>query len=213
VNEPLTPDEPQFLLATLPPTPGQRRLALAIVVVLLVAFVAMLPFASIELAPVNAFIPSLETALLINDLITSALLFAQFAIVRQRALLVLASGYLFSALIVVPHALTFPGAFSPTGLLGAGSQASAWLYIFWHAALPLAVIVYAIWKDAGRGTGTAHESPRAEIAMSVAVVIVLVSGLTWLAVAGEHSRDRSSRWAPSRSCCCGCIGIRHSIYG
>jgi signal transduction histidine kinase len=190
MNEPLPPDEPQFLLATLPPTPGQRRLAVAIVVVLLVAFVAMLPFAGIELAPVNAFIPSLETALPINDLITSALLFAQFAIMRQRALLVLASGYLFSAFIVIPHALTFPGAFSPAGLLGAGSQTSAWLYIFWHAALPLAVIVYAIWKDAGLGTATAQESPRAEIAMSVVAVIVLVCGLTWLAVAGEHLLPR-----------------------
>jgi signal transduction histidine kinase len=184
VNEP-SPDESQFLLATLPPTPGQRKLAVAIVVALLVAFALTVPFANTELTPITAFVPALETALLINDLLTSALLFAQFSIVRQRALLVLASGYLFSALIVIPHALTFPGAFSPTGLLGAGSQTSAWLYIFWHSLLPLAVIIYASWKDAGRGQSTARDSPRAEIAMSVAAVVVLACGLTWIAVAGE----------------------------
>jgi two-component system, NarL family, sensor histidine kinase UhpB len=161
VNEP-PPDVSQILLATLPPTRGQRRLALAIVVALLVAFVFMVPFAKIELPLVNAFVPTLETALLINDLFTSGLLFAQFSIVRQRALLVLASGYLFSALIIIPHALTFPGAFAPAGLPGAGSQSSAWLYIFWHAALPFAVIIYASWKDADYGTSTARNSPRAE---------------------------------------------------
>jgi signal transduction histidine kinase len=183
VNAP-SPDESQILLATLPPTRGQRRLAIAIVVALLVAFVIMVPFAKIELPPVNAFIPTLETALLINDLLTSALLFAQFSIARQRALLVLASGYLFSALIIVPHALTFPGAYAPAGLLGAGPQSSAWLYIFWHAALPLAVIIYASWKD-GDYTSSARESPRAEIAMSIGAVIALVCGLAWLATAGE----------------------------
>ena len=125
-----------------------------------------------------------ETALLINDLLTSALLFAQFSIMRQRALLVLASGYLFSALIIIPHALTFPGAYAPTGLLGAGSQSSAWLYIFWHAALPLAVIIYASLKDGAYATNPPRELPRAEIAMSVVAVLVLVCGLTWLATAG-----------------------------
>jgi hypothetical protein len=45
----------------------------------------------------------------VTDLITSVLLFAQFSIVRSRALAVLASGYLFVALIVIPWMLMFPG--------------------------------------------------------------------------------------------------------
>jgi signal transduction histidine kinase len=36
---------------------------------------------------------------------------------RWRALLVLANGFLFTGLIIIPHALTFPGAFAATGLL------------------------------------------------------------------------------------------------
>ena len=44
---------------------------------------------------VGAFIPTVETAIVVSDLATSALLFAQFSIVHRSALLVLASGYLF----------------------------------------------------------------------------------------------------------------------
>jgi signal transduction histidine kinase len=188
VNEPS--DEPHILLASVPPTRGQRRLAFAIAIGLIAAFVVLVPFANIELPPISAFIPTLETALLINDLLTSALLFAQFSILHQRALLALASGYLFTALIIVPHALTFPGAYSPAGLLGAGSQSSAWLYIFWHAGLPLAVIVYARLKHADHGPSMGKDSPRAAIAQSVAVVTVLVCVLTGLAINEERFLPR-----------------------
>ena len=34
------------------------------------------------------------------------------------------------------------------GLLGAGLQTTAWLYILWHAGFPLFVIVYELLKDA-----------------------------------------------------------------
>src|SRR5580704_5395782 len=120
----------------------------------------------------------LETAIVIVDLTTSALLFAQFSIVHRSALLVLASGYLFTALIVIPHALTFPGAFSPTGLLGAGSQSSAWLYIWWKVSLPAAVIAYVLLKDVDSRTSISQRSPVALIGWSIAVVIGLSCGLT-----------------------------------
>lgn len=180
-----SPDYHPFLLATLPPSHGQIRLALGVVVALLVAFGVTVPFTNVQLPRFDAFIPSLETAISINDLITSALLFAQFTVVRRWALLVLASGYLFTALIVIPHALTFPGAFAPTGLLGAGLQSTVWLYIFWHVGSPLAVIVYALLKDADNGTSMSRRSPIAVGGWSVAVVIAIVCGLTWIATAGD----------------------------
>ena len=48
--------------------------------------------------------------------------------------------------MIVPHALTFPGLFAPTGLLGAGPQTTAWLYMVWHGGFPLLVISYALLK-------------------------------------------------------------------
>ncbi len=60
-------------------------------------------------APVPAFVASYQSALAINDLITAVLLFSDFAITRSRGLLLLASGYLFTAMAAIVHAHTFPG--------------------------------------------------------------------------------------------------------
>lgn len=175
----------QFLLANLPPSQRQTRLAIGIVLTLIAAFGLTIPFINSQLPSVNATIPAIETAILINDLITSALLFSQFSITRRWALLVLASGYLFTALIVIPHELIFPGAFTPTGLLDAGLQSSAWLYTFWHAGLPLAVIAYVLLRDADIEASVSGQSLAAVIGLSVAAVIGLVCGLTWIATAGD----------------------------
>src|SRR5258706_590537 len=79
-----------------------------------------------------------------QPMIPGVLLFGQSSRRHSYALLALASGYLFDALIIIPHALTFPGVFSDTGLLGAGNQTTAWLYVFWHGGFPLFILGYAI---------------------------------------------------------------------
>ena len=81
---------------TLPPTPGQRRMARAFLLALLVILLGTWPFAAIKLPEVDAFVPTLAAALFVSDCVTAALLFAQFSILRQWALLVIASGYVFS---------------------------------------------------------------------------------------------------------------------
>ena len=40
--------------------------------------------------------------------------------------------------------LSFPGLFAEGGLLGAGPQTTAWIYMFWHGGFPLLVIGYAL---------------------------------------------------------------------
>ena len=78
----------------------------------------------------------IRAVMLITELVTAILLYTQFAILRSRAILVLASGYLFTALIVMAYTLTFPRAFAPAGLLGAGLQTAGWLHIIWHFVFP-----------------------------------------------------------------------------
>ena len=111
-------DERQISLAYLPPTPRQTRSALAGAAVLLLGLAVLAPFAAKPLPRVNGFIPALDATIFVTDLITASLLFAHFSITRSRALLVLACGYLFTALIVVAHGLSFPVDFSPTENLG-----------------------------------------------------------------------------------------------
>jgi signal transduction histidine kinase len=191
-------DERQVFLSTLPAGRGERRLALAVVLASIAVFLAAAPFAKLPLAQIGAFIPIYESALVINDLITAVLLFGQFGILRSRALLVLACGYLLTAFMAVAHALTFPGLFSPTGLLGAGPQSTAWLYMFWHGGFPLLVIAYALLKGEARDTtGTATGMT---VLASVAAVLVAVCGLTLLATAGQEALPaimQGNRYTPA----------------
>jgi hypothetical protein len=172
-------------LLSQPPTRRQTRWAVAVAVCQIAALALVAPFAKTPLAEINAFIPAFEGVIFVTDLVTSVLLFSHFAICRQRALLVLACGYLFSALIVIPHALTFPGVFSPTGLLGAGLQTTASLYWFWHLVFPLALLGYGLMRDEDSEAGPAQSSSLAVIVRSVALILALVCGLTLLATAGN----------------------------
>jgi signal transduction histidine kinase len=178
-------DEYPLLLANLPPSAVQRRLALGIVAVFIIGFIVTAPMAHTPLPRVDAWIPAFATALVITDLLTSVLLFAQFSIVHSRSLLVLAIGYCFSAFIVIPYTLTFPGLLSPTGLLGADLQSAVWLYVIWHIASPLSVIVYELAKDATKESGPHSTSARTEIGWSIVIVIALLCLITWF-VTAQH---------------------------
>jgi len=122
--------------------------------------------------------PVYQSALVINDLITAVLLIAQFSTLRMRALLVLACGYLFAAVMASVHLLTFPGLFSKTGLLGAGPQSTAWLYMFWHGIFPLTVIVYALLKDRN---GETKPRPRSSSHVAVVCGVILVLAIAYAA--------------------------------
>jgi len=173
----------QAFLSTLPASPRARRLAWAVVLLSLAVFAAMAPFAKTQLARIWAFIPVYESALVICDLVTAILLFGQFHSFRMRSLFVLAGGYLFCALIAVVHMLTYPGVFSDAGLLGAGPQSTAWLYMFWHGGFPLFVVAYALLK---RGeTGQAPLGRGWPLALALLFVPLLVGALTVLVTLGQ----------------------------
>ena len=152
-----------------------RQLAVAVVLISLLIFIAAIPFARIPLPEIWPFIPVYQSALVINDLITAVILFSQFNMAHSRPVLVLASGYLFTAVIAIVHLLTFPGLFSVTGLLGAGPQTTAWLYMAWHAGFPIAVIAYVLLRN--------HNNDAAPQRKSSTPLAVLASGTAVLAVA------------------------------
>jgi diguanylate cyclase (GGDEF)-like protein len=183
-------DEQGVFLSTDLAGRSEVRFARAAVLVSALFFFGAVPFAQRPLAQVTAFIPAYQSALVISDLITAVLLFGQFNVLRSRALLVLANGYLFTAVIAFTHALTFPGVFSPTGLLGAKPQSAAWLYTFWHDGFPLVVILYALLKGAvpkaieTEGTGGLRRGGAGlAILAGVAAVVAVVCGLTLVATA------------------------------
>jgi PAS domain S-box-containing protein len=168
-----------IFLSTLPASNRDRSVALAVVGVSSVLFACAVPFAGTPLAPVPAFVASYQSALAINDLITAVLLFSQFSLLRSRALLLLASGYLFTAAAAIVHALTFPGLFAPAGLLGAGPQTTVWLFMIWHSGFPLLVLGYALLKDSDGDVKMWGSAGRA-ILWSILAVGIAISAITWV---------------------------------
>src|SRR6267142_2361284 len=180
---PVIPGEQHFILSSLSPSRAQKRLALVLVLALLVAFlITDGALSTIQLGRIDAFVPAYATAMFVNDSITAVLLFAQFSILRSRALLAIASGYLFNALVVIPWMLTFPGVFTPGGLLDSGLQTTSWLYILWHSGFPICVIVYALLKDADSARRLWQGSAGAAILSSVALTAAAVCVATFLII-------------------------------
>jgi signal transduction histidine kinase len=172
-------------LVNLPPTSRQNWWAFTGATGLLLGFLVLAPFAATPLPQLNGFIPATDATICVTDFITATLLFAQFSISHLRALLALACGYLFTALIVIAHALSFPGAFSPTGNLGGSLQTTLRIYIFWHLGAPVALLAYTWLKDEKRSKTTTQVSAPAAIGWCVAGVSGAVCGLVWLAAAGD----------------------------
>ena len=159
-----------------PPDRQEIRLSLAMVGLLFAAFFVILPMRNIRLAEIDAFIPMVDAIMLIGELIIATLLYSQAAISRSRALSVLAAGYVFAALLLVPHALTFPGAFSPNGLLGAGLDTTAMIYTARRAAFPISAILYVQLKvaDLAVPPGSGRPPPRIAAGLSAAFVLAVV---------------------------------------
>jgi PAS domain S-box-containing protein len=180
-------DQHQISLAYLPPTPRQTRLALVGAAVLLLGFAALAPFAGKPLPQINVFIPALDGIIFVTELITASLFLAHFSITHSRALLVLGCGYLFSALIVVVHGLTFPGVFPTTGdSLSRTARVNFMIYLVWHLGLPVTLSAYVWFRDKDRPNTPASRTPTTRVAIgSVVGVFTLVGCLVWLAVAGD----------------------------
>jgi len=159
-------------LSEMPASAAHRRAAFGVLVASVALFAALVPFAKVKLAEYPAFIAAYESALVIIDLVTASLIFSQYRVSRASALAVLGAAYLFAAAMAGLHALTFPGLLAPHGLLGAGEQTTAWMYILWHGGFAIFIALYAALKgrDFRLSTG-----PAVGIAIAAAAACTLAT--------------------------------------
>lgn len=168
------------------PDAASRRIALVVLAMSVGMFLALAPFAKAQLRPAAWFIPLVQSGLIVNGLTTAGLLLGQLQLTRRIEPLILAGGYLYSAVMAGIHLLIFPDVFSAGGLLGAGPQTAGYLYVLWHLGLPCAVLAYVFVRD---------RSPRLAVPLRTAVlsmltiVALLVAGMTLLTTMG-------GRWLP-----------------
>src|SRR5215472_3918643 len=172
------------LPAVLAPDSRQKRLAFVAALIVPLPFIAIIPFGQTELPRIDPYIPVVDTVMLINDSIAAALLFGQFSVVRSPSLLALAGGFLLTAFLVIPHALTFPGAFAPDGLLGAGLQTTPWINEFWFLGLPCAVIAYALLKRLDRTKPVPRRAVPLAILATVVAALLATCAILWLTTRG-----------------------------
>lgn len=184
----IVPEEQRLLLSSLSPGPAQKRLAVAVAVAITVVFIVITVgvLEGIHARRFDSFIPAYLTALFVCDSITAILLFAQFSILRLRATLVIASGYLFAALVLIPYALTFPGVFGPTPEIGS-FQSAGCIFILWHCGFPLFVIAYVLSKDQTPSRRNLTIPPHQAIGWSVAFTVVLVAVGAFPCITGGDS--------------------------
>ncbi|HEX7888175.1 MAG TPA: PAS domain-containing protein [Ramlibacter sp.] len=163
-----------------PADASSRRAALIVVALSTGVFLALAPLAKMQFPPAAWFIPLFQSVLIINDLVTAALLFGQLRLTRAGPALVLASGYVFGAIMATLHLLSFPGVFTATGLLGGGAQTTAYLHVFWHLGMPVAVVGYALLRE--RGTTLAGPTGLTigrAVGVVVAITLALALITTW----------------------------------
>ena len=93
------PGDDFLVLSSLPPSRAQKQSACFCAQLVGRRFYHRWTALGRSATRVDAFVPAHVMAMFVNDAITAVLLYAQFSILRSRAILVLASGYLFTALV------------------------------------------------------------------------------------------------------------------
>jgi len=173
-----------IVIAAMPISARERRIAFGVIIILAILDAITIAFGNVQLARVGAFIPVIQTVMCVVDLLTAALLFAQYAIRSARAVLAVASGYVFSGFFAFVQTLAFPGAYSPTALIGDGINSAAWFFVLWHTTFPFSLMLYALLKDEGVTINLPPRSIGFNIAGTIACVLAAAAVLTWLALDG-----------------------------
>src|SRR5262245_11695929 len=115
-----------------PPANSAFTISVAFICTYAIFALAVIPFAGNQ-GPVIPGITALFVATVFaTELSTSFLLFVHFRANPHWSLLILGSAFLYSALMVVAHLLTFPGAVLADQALVSGSrQAPGYIYVPW----------------------------------------------------------------------------------
>ena len=177
--KPLVSDHP-FMLSTAPPSRTHLKIATALIAILFCGLVATIPFARIPLTGLSGLLPAYAAAALICEGLTAALVLTLYSAPLSPAIVVLASGYLFSALLIVPWALTFPEIMPKLGV-DSHLQSAAFVAAFRRLGFPIFVLAYLVLRDR---PSTRDQSVPANRVIVAAIIMTAaaVSVIGWLAI-------------------------------
>jgi diguanylate cyclase (GGDEF)-like protein len=166
--------------------PVQYLLGAALVSALAVGAAVATPFVNVALPPVPGFLTASGASLIVINLLLASLLFSRGRVGGQSSAVRLGAAYFFSATLQVPWLASFPGAFVPAPLIGAGST-PVWLWCFTHTGFSLGIIRYASAPLAS--PASVLRSVIFCIGASVALTLTATAGLPYLpSMMGEERR-------------------------
>ena len=156
-----------------------RIAALTMAVAIGAVALVSLPFGQTALPANPSFLPAFGAMTFVSDLLTGCLLLSQARLAQDAKSLRLGVAYLFSALMLVPHMLAFPGVFAAAPVIG-GSASAVWLWCGWHGGFAVLALRYLL----GRSRPLQRGDIRAAVLKLCAAVTVLAClmtvGLPWL---------------------------------
>lgn len=173
-----------YSLFSFPAEPSQRKAAFYLASFVALTSLLAIPFVRMQLPPSPAYQAVLFGPVICFELMTVFVLYSQYRVTRSPAILAVAAGYWYSALMTGAYLLTFPGIASREGLFGASPQSAEYVYIFWHAGFPLAILLHVAVDAASRKREAIGARPAQLLAGAVFVAVAaLVCLLVYLACA------------------------------
>ncbi len=134
---------------------------------------AVIPFAGNPGPEIPGIIAVFTTTVFVTELCTSLLLFAYFRAHPHWSLLILGSAFLYSALMVVSHLLTFPGAvLTSQALVGGSRQTTGYIFVSWVTGFALLTFVSVLFE--ARTSRHQHTLVRVDRAVCTAVGVVSI---------------------------------------
>jgi PAS domain S-box-containing protein len=131
-------------IATALAEPGERNVAFAVGAALVVFFATLLPFASVHLADIPAFVPAIFSAAALAQILTAILLFVQWRITGLAQLALLAIAFGVAALAGTAWLLSYPEVSAPHSFLGSAPHSTGWLFALEQFVFGALVIAYAM---------------------------------------------------------------------
>jgi signal transduction histidine kinase len=118
---------------------GPQRLGRAArltMIVITIVTAAVLPFSHRDLGRQAAFLPAILSIVFFVDLLSAYLLTLRFRDTGDIRVLLMASAYVWSCVVVVGYALSFPGLVGSHPPLDVWPSGTPWLYVLWHVGFP-----------------------------------------------------------------------------
>lgn len=156
--------------------PATLRSSALLAAVIIVSTIAVVAFRHIQLAAYPQFATFHASIVLVVDGIVAFLLFGQFAYRPLLFYAILAGAYLFSAVVVIPFLLTFPGAFKAEGVVIGAAQSSIWIWHAWHIVFPLHIMLSLLAHHhfAGQLVSARRVAPCIGVAVGAAILLALL---------------------------------------